>query len=141
MTIQVGLFERLLAASIPKNAMTVLHYSATLDALRQFPFVSAVYLFGSHAKGTARPYSDVDLCVVAERPLSLPEKGALMACASKKVDVRIFSDLPPRIRFSVLREGRLLYCRSPLPLHRAEVRSLLEYLDLQPMVQRFLGPA
>lgn len=28
--------------------------------------LKAVYLFGSHARGEARPDSDVDLCVVAE---------------------------------------------------------------------------
>jgi predicted nucleotidyltransferase len=28
--------------------------------------LQAVYLFGSHARGAARPDSDVDLCLVAE---------------------------------------------------------------------------
>ena len=28
--------------------------------------LKAVYLFGSHARGEARPDSDVDLCLVAE---------------------------------------------------------------------------
>jgi predicted nucleotidyltransferase len=28
--------------------------------------LQAVYLFGSHARGEARPDSDVDLCIVAE---------------------------------------------------------------------------
>lgn len=114
-------------------------YADNVEALKALSFVSAVYLFGSRATGSARPYSDADLAVVCSRLLRRQEKEAVMACASKKVDVRLFLDLPPRIRFSVIRDGRLLYCRSPLPLHRATVRSLLEYLDLQPMVRRFLG--
>lgn len=37
-----------------------------LEAMdRALPFES-VYLFGSHARGEARPDSDVDLCLVAE---------------------------------------------------------------------------
>ena len=37
-----------------------------LDAIGHAGKVRAVYLFGSHARGDARPDSDVDLCVVAD---------------------------------------------------------------------------
>ncbi len=37
-----------------------------LEALGRVARVRAVYLFGSHARGEARPDSDVDLCIVAD---------------------------------------------------------------------------
>ena len=37
-----------------------------LAAMGQVRLVRAVYLFGSHARGEARPDSDVDLCIVAD---------------------------------------------------------------------------
>ena len=37
-----------------------------LEAMNTVMPLKAVYLFGSHARGDARPDSDVDLCVVAE---------------------------------------------------------------------------
>ena len=37
-----------------------------LEAMNQALPLRAVYLFGSHARGEARPDSDVDLCLVAE---------------------------------------------------------------------------
>ena len=37
-----------------------------LQAVDRVRRVQAVYLFGSHARGEARPQSDVDLCIVAE---------------------------------------------------------------------------
>ncbi len=37
-----------------------------LEALGRVRRVHAVYLFGSHARGEARPDSDVDLCIVAD---------------------------------------------------------------------------
>ena len=37
-----------------------------LDAIALTGKIRAVYLFGSHARGDARPDSDVDLCVVAD---------------------------------------------------------------------------
>ena len=38
-----------------------------LEAMNQAVPLRAVYLFGSHARGEARPDSDVDLCLVADR--------------------------------------------------------------------------
>ena len=47
----------------------------TLDLLvRLVPDAAAVYLFGSHAAGTATPGSDLDLAVVATRPLGTVER-------------------------------------------------------------------
>ena len=37
-----------------------------LEAMDRALPLTAVYLFGSHARGEARPDSDVDLCLVAE---------------------------------------------------------------------------
>ena len=37
-----------------------------LEAMNRALPLRAVYLFGSHARGEARPDSDVDLCLVAE---------------------------------------------------------------------------
>jgi len=37
-----------------------------LEAMNQALPLHAVYLFGSHARGEARPDSDVDLCLVAD---------------------------------------------------------------------------
>lgn len=37
-----------------------------LEAMNRVTPLQAVYLFGSHARGEARPDSDVDLCLVAD---------------------------------------------------------------------------
>ena len=37
-----------------------------LEAMDRVLPLQAVYLFGSHARGDARPDSDVDLCIVAD---------------------------------------------------------------------------
>lgn len=37
--------------------------NALLDAFRQFPEIKTVVLYGSRAKGSHRPNSDIDLCI------------------------------------------------------------------------------
>ncbi len=49
-----------------------------------------VWAFGSRAKGTAKPYSDLDLAVITDQPLSLDVSAAL-------TDAFAESDLPWRV--------------------------------------------
>ena len=49
-----------------------------------------VWAFGSRAKGTAKPYSDLDLAVMTDQPLSLDVSAAL-------TDAFAESDLPWRV--------------------------------------------
>ncbi|MFO7711790.1 MAG: nucleotidyltransferase domain-containing protein [Dehalococcoidia bacterium] len=100
------------------------------------PAVIAVYLFGSHARGTAGPTSDLDICVITERDISRQAKEEIMGNSSRNIDVVLFWDLPPVIRFRVLREGRPLYVRDELELHRIKVKTLDIYLDMQSMLKR-----
>ncbi len=62
------------------------------------PGVAAVYLFGSHAAGGARPESAVDLAVLADRPLGAVERftvqervAAVLGCDVDLVDLRTAS--------------------------------------------------
>ena len=56
------LFENLPPSLAPQRATL----TRCLEAMNRVMPLRAVYLFGSHARGDARPDSDVDLCIVAE---------------------------------------------------------------------------
>jgi predicted nucleotidyltransferase len=58
---------KLLLDNLPsglQNQRTTL--AQCLEAMDRVMPLRAVYLFGSHARGEARPDSDVDLCIVAD---------------------------------------------------------------------------
>jgi predicted nucleotidyltransferase len=58
---------RLLLDNLPQALETQRETLARcLEAFNRVRHVRAVYLFGSHARGEARPDSDVDLCIVAD---------------------------------------------------------------------------
>jgi len=98
--------------------------------------VEAVYLFGSHATGRVKPISDVDICVITKKDISKAIKEQILSNSSKKIDIVIFRDLPPIIRFRVLKEGKLLYEKNHMTLHRIKIETLKSYLDIQPMIRR-----
>ncbi|MCS6883742.1 MAG: nucleotidyltransferase family protein [Chloroflexaceae bacterium] len=71
--------------------------------------VCAIWLFGSYARGEARPRSDIDLLVEFEEPPSLVEwarmQRELSQLLGKRVEVAPKHLLKPRVRERVLREA------------------------------------
>jgi uncharacterized protein len=88
--------------------------------------VLAVLLFGSHARGTAAPGSDRDVCLVltvAPRPDLEATEKRLQYLALGDLDVVVFQQLPLYIRSRILREGRVLFARDEDALYAVAVRT------------------
>ena len=114
-------------------------YFASLDG------VVLAYLFGSHARGQAWAHSDVDVAVLLEgRPdndrcfdMRLEAIGGLMGILhTNDVDVLILNQAPPALRYAVLRDGIILFCRDRQAMIEFRVRTLNEYLDFKPILKR-----
>lgn len=110
-------------------------------------FVCA-YLLGSHARGTARATSDVDVAVLYAdglpadplAPLELASK--LEAALGSEVDVIHLNRAPVDLAHRVLRDGVLVLDRDPHARARFEVRARNEYFDLKPILDEYRrGPA
>jgi len=65
-----------------------------LEAMNAAMPLRAVYLFGSHARGDARPDSDVDLCLVAE--------GAVAQLKAAQVFRRAMRPIRPKPAFTLV---------------------------------------
>jgi len=98
--------------------------------------VIAIVLFGSHVTGRAGPLSDIDLCIVADRAMTEPQKNEMLSFGSRIIELSLFWDLPLTIRFRVMRDGIILYCRKPELLHRITVDTVREYLDVEPLIRK-----
>lgn len=100
----------------------------------------AVYLYGSVARGQARPGSDVDIGVLlaTDPPATLeaPQfaiEAALERLLGSPVQVVALNRAPADLVHRVLRDGRLVLDRDRSARIRFEVRSRNEYFDMEPI--------
>lgn len=105
--------------------------------LKKIKEVKGLYLFGSYAKGTEKPISDIDICVITEKNVSRNKREEITSYSGRKVQISLFWDLPVAIRHKVLKEGKLLFERDELLLHRITVNTWKEYMDFKPTIERF----
>jgi uncharacterized protein len=101
-----------------------------------FPEVSAVYLFGSWALGSARPESDLDLAVVSESPDARAYRLDLLAELAKEgidnVDLVFLDTADVVLRFEAVRPNRLIYARDTFDHGGYYSKTLRQYFDFLP---------
>jgi len=97
------------------------------------------YLFGSLARGTAGPLSDVDVAVLFDRRCDAPgEHGELQdalsrALGSDRIDLVRLDMAPPPLRYRIIRDGRLIMCRDHGVRQGFETATVMQYLDFKPL--------
>jgi len=104
--------------------------------------VVAAYLFGSEARGTARPDSDIDLGLLCTHsPTTLHGRFGLESTIEqamrRPVQVVVLNDAPPDLVHRVLRDGKLLLDRDRAARIRFEVAARNAFFDLAPILERY----
>lgn len=108
-------------------------------ALADDPRIDYALLFGSSARGTAHPGSDLDVAVGLRPPARLGprEIGELVSrlegAAGRAVDLLLLDEAPPSVAYRVFRDGRILVEKDHRALVARKTRAILEYLDFRPL--------
>jgi len=113
------------------------------ERLEREPRVVCAYLFGSVARGTATPDSDVDLAILhqkapegyLEQPFDL--EADLSELVGRQVQIVVLESAPGDLVHRVLRDGKLLVDRDPSARIAFEVRARSEYFDMLPILRRY----
>jgi predicted nucleotidyltransferase len=98
--------------------------------------VLAIYLFGSVAEGSVTPLSDIDIAVVLS-PYDTQMVYEVMSYCSPIIDISIFNDLPPFMKFAVMSKGKLLYVKDQEKLDEMEIMAMKEYHEHVPLYEFF----
>ena len=106
--------------------------------------ITAVYLFGSVARGTASATSDIDVGVVfRDDPpptlagLRLDLEAELERAVGAPVQLVTLNRAPCDLVHRALRDSILVLDRDPARRIRFEVRARNEYFDLKPHLDRY----
>ena len=106
--------------------------------------VAAVYLFGSQARGNARPDSDIDLGLLYVEPpagtlLDQPFllESELSAALGRPVQCVVMNLAAPDLVHRILRDQQLLLDRDPSLRVRFEVAARNRYFDVKPFLDRY----
>ena len=105
----------------------------------------AVYLFGSTARGTSRPNSDVDLAILYKEvpapgtldSLPLLLQGELEKFLNRPVDVIVLNTASPDLCHRIFRDGIVVLDRDRSFRIHFEVKRRNEYLDFLPVLQLY----
>jgi len=122
--------------------ITATQIKALQETLQNYPQVLFAYLFGSQATGNVTPMSDVDIAVYFEKRLSSTEQFRLRlhligvlgeALQRNDVELAVLNDDDIVLRYEVVKNGKVIFCRDQSAKNEFFVRTISEYLDTEPM--------
>jgi predicted nucleotidyltransferase len=109
--------------------------TALRDAAQAFTDARLIVLFGSVARGDPLAWSDADIGIAgSEFWRALEIGGALASRLGREPHVVDLDTASDWLRFSVARDGILLYEREPDTWARFQAEAALRWYDLAPLV-------
>lgn len=103
------------------------------------PRIAYALVFGSRARQTLHPHSDVDVAIglVAGRRLDTFEIGELISklesAAGRPADLVLLDEAPPGLAYRIFRDGQPVVIRDQQAFNARLARAVLEYLDFRPV--------
>ena len=127
--------------TLPEPGLLTTTEQTLQRVIHRHPHITLAILFGSCAIGNARPDSDIDIAVTAERPLTLGERTELVTeiseATGRPVDLIDLTAAGEPLLGQILTKGRRL-TEAPEPFARLLAQHWLDAADFLPIRNRIL---
>jgi hypothetical protein len=88
---------------------------------KEFSFLKnilGVLVYGSYASKQTTPRSDIDICIVLGKPVTVKQMTATLRKVwrnvnTKKYDIKLFEELPLHIKIQVIEKGKVIIGNKP----------------------------
>jgi predicted nucleotidyltransferase len=105
--------------------------------VERYAWLDALVVFGSHARGTARSSSDLDLAYLGTPTGSLIElEGRLGLHVLRDVDLVSLHDQGVTFAFEIARTGKLIFERQQGIWTRWQAEACIRYDEMRPLMER-----
>ena len=127
-------------ADIGTSSLTI--DSLVRDALARCSNVSLAIIFGSVAAGRPRADSDLDIAVGADKPISMPERIAIIQTLAevtgRPIDLIDLAAVTEPLLGQILKHGRRVL-GSDTSYGKLISRHLIDQADFMPLIDRMLA--
>ena len=127
-------------ADIGKSSLAI--DSLVRDALARCSNVSLAIIFGSVAAGRPRADSDLDIAVGADKPISVPERIAIIQTLAevtgRPIDLIDLAAVTEPLLGQILKHGRRVL-GSDTSYGKLISRHLIDQADFMPLIDRMLA--
>lgn len=93
------------------------------------------YLYGSRAKGTSRPDSDIDIAIYLSEKMTTDEyldlKMELSEDLTKDVDLILLNEASPLLKFEVYQNHKVIFSKDKDAETSFKVKTIFEYNDFK----------
>lgn len=104
---------------LKKNSLNEVLIKEALNVILKDPLskeIKAILLFGSIIEGNFSLNSDIDLCIVFNKNISLKESTLfrirVLGELNSKIDISVFHHLPYKIKKSIINNHKVIYSKS-----------------------------
>lgn len=114
--------------------MEKIKVSEVIELLNKQFECEAIVLFGSYARKTERPDSDIDIALKTKKEISKQElfnaTQELERIVKRDVDLIDLNNISDSFRYEILMNGKTIYCKNSIQFDLYKLDMFREYLEL-----------
>ncbi len=110
------------------------NYSEDIENIFLFDKVISIILFGSCAKKQSNHFSDIDICILTKKNISMEEKNKILYFKDDILDISFFDELPLSFQYKVMVEGIII--KSKKDLTNLKINTINNWRDFRPILNR-----